>query len=135
MRHLITKYALRALSTFYPPQKPLVFSGADSTLKLADLMIANGQMRPLIVTDGFLLKNGMLDKLLSYLEAQGAKATIFDGIVPNPTFAVVEAGLKVSLDNKCDSVFVVGGGSAIDSAKVIAGAALISKNSSSLKVS
>ncbi|MEQ8825224.1 MAG: iron-containing alcohol dehydrogenase [Filomicrobium sp.] len=115
-------YALRALSTFYPPQKPIVFSGPNTTQKLAEFMVANGQKRPLIVTDSFLLQHGMLDGLLSFLEEKGCQVTIFDGIIPNPTFAVVEAGLKASLENDCDSVFVVGGGSAIDSAKVIAAA-------------
>ncbi len=114
--------ALRALSTFYAPQKPLVFSGAGAAQKLADLMIRSGQKRPLLVTDSFLLKNGMLNELISFLENEGCTVTIFDGIIPNPTFAVVEAGLKASRENSCDAVFAVGGGSAIDAAKVIASA-------------
>jgi alcohol dehydrogenase len=85
-------------------------------------MIRGGQRKPLLVTDSFLLENGMLDDLLAYLESEGCTVTIFDGIVPNPTFAVVEAGLKASLENNCDAVFAVGGGSAIDAAKVIASA-------------
>jgi alcohol dehydrogenase len=64
----------------------------------------------------------MLDGILNYLQKQGCEVTVFDGIIPNPTFAVVEAGLKASLDNECDAVFAVGGGSAIDTAKVIAAA-------------
>ena len=119
--------ALRALSTFYAPQKPLVFSGAGSAQKLADFMIRSGQKRPLLVTDSFLLKNGMLDDLIAFLENEGCTVTVFDRIIPNPTFAVVEGGLKASRENNCDAVFVVGGGSAIDAAKVIASASTSKK--------
>lgn len=123
MFHLAIRLGLRAISTFFPSQKPLVFSGPGSVKKLADLMIRSGQKRPLLVTDSFLLQNGMLSELTAHLEEAGCAVTVFDGIVPNPTFAVVEAGLKACKDNECDAVFVVGGGSAIDSAKVIAAAA------------
>lgn len=119
---MFIKYALRLLSTLYPPQKPLVFTGADSALKLADLLLASGQRRPLIVTDGFLSSMGMLTGVLAHLEQGGAEAVVFDGVTPNPTFAVVEAGLELSRRHGCDSVLVVGGGSAIDAAKVIAAA-------------
>ena len=115
-------YVLRAFSFFFPPQKPIVFSGSGSTLKLAELMVASGQTRPLLVADSFLIENHMLHDLLASLEDAGCTVTIFDSIVPNPTNAVVEAGLKASLDNDCDSVLAAGGGSAIDAAKVIAGA-------------
>lgn len=123
---------LRALSTFFTPQKPLVFSGSDSAIKLADFMVQGGQKRPLLVTDRFLHDNGMLDRLIDFLESEGCVVTVFDGIKPNPTFAVVEQGLKISKDNACDAVFAVGGGSAIDSAKVIASASTSKKTLSRL---
>ncbi|CUH84994.1 iron-containing alcohol dehydrogenase [Thalassovita mediterranea] len=113
-------YALRLVSTFMPIPKPVLFSGPGSTTKLAEFMIDSSYRRPLLVADSFLVQNGMLDGLLAYLKDQGCEVTVFDGIIPNPTFAVVEAGLKLSRDNNCDSVLVIGGGSAIDAAKVIA---------------
>lgn len=115
-------YVLRAFSTFYPPQKPIVFSGSGSALKIAELMIASGQTRPLLVADSFLLENSMLDELLKFFKDAGCTVTVFDGVVPNPTNEVVGAGLKASLENDCDSVLAIGGGSAIDAAKVIAAA-------------
>lgn len=115
-------YVLRFISTFYPPQKPFTFSGSGSTQKLADLMIAGGQKKPLLVTDRFLVENGKLDVLLDHFKANDCQVTIFDGIIPNPTFAEVEAGLKACTENNCDSIFAVGGGSVIDVAKVISAA-------------
>ncbi|MCV6587013.1 MAG: iron-containing alcohol dehydrogenase [Marinibacterium sp.] len=115
-------YGLRVVSTLFPVQKPLLFSGAGSLGKLVDYMTEGGYRRPLLVTDAFLLQNGMLDGLLAQLRDLGCEVTVFDGIIPNPTFAVVEAGLAQSRAGNCDAVLAVGGGSAIDAAKVIAAA-------------
>lgn len=115
-------YALRLVATFFPPQKPLVYSGLGAVQKLADLMVESGHKRPLLVTDGFLLHNNMLDDVLAYMAQAGLQVSIFSDITPNPTFAEVEAGLKVSKSNDCDSVLAIGGGSPLDAAKVIAAA-------------
>jgi alcohol dehydrogenase len=115
-------YVLRAAATFFPSQKPLVFSGLGATQKLTEFMVDGGYKRPLLVTDSFLLQHGMLDEVLAFLREQGCEVTIFDGIIPNPTFAVVEAGLQAGREGNCDSVLAIGGGSAIDAAKVMAAA-------------
>ncbi|WP_350332805.1 iron-containing alcohol dehydrogenase [Coralliovum pocilloporae] len=114
------RFALRTLSTLFPPQKPLLFSGLNSSLKLASLMVAAGHRRPLLVTGKFALRVGMLDDLLAYFDAEGCVVTIFDTVPPNPTFSVVDDGVEACRVNNCDSILIVGGGSAIDAAKVIA---------------
>ena len=53
--------------------------------------------------------------------------TIYDGIIPNPTFAVVEEGVAAIRKGNCDSVFAVSGRSAIDAAKVMASASTSKK--------
>lgn len=115
--------ALKTMNRLYTPEKPLTFSGKGAMMKLASLMVHSGYTRPLVVTDSFLLKNGMLDELLAFFEAEDCAVTVFDGIIPNPTFAVVEAGVEAAKTGNCDAVFAVGGGSAIDAAKVMASAA------------
>lgn len=120
-------FGLRAMSRLFTPEKPLTFSGKGAMIKLADLMVSSGYTRPLIVTDGFLLQNGMLDDLLAFLKQAGCEPTVYDGIIPNPTFAVVEEGVAAIRTGKCDSVFAVGGGSAIDAAKVMASASTSKK--------
>ena len=121
-------YALRVFSRLYPIQKPLVFSGAGSIQKLADLMIAAGHRRPLIITGRFLLENGKLDAFLDHLKTNGCETAIYDGVMPNPTFAQVEDALKASKENNSDSVFAIGGGSIIDVAKVVAAASTNNKS-------
>lgn len=121
-------YALRFLSTFFPPQKPLALSGADSALKLVDLIIASGAKRPLLIADSFLIEHNKLDKVQAKFQDHGCEVTIYDGCVPNPTLNEVKAGLALSIDNHCDSVVAIGGGSVLDIAKVIAAASTSSKN-------
>ena len=120
-------FVLRTMNRLYTPEKPLTFSGKGAMIKLATLMVRSGSKRPLIVTDSFLLKSGMLDGLLDFLKQEGCEATVYDGIIPNPTLAVVEKGAEAIRSGRCDSVFAIGGGSAIDAAKVIAAAATSKK--------
>ena len=116
----LTNFSLKLFTVLFPSQKPLLFTGRDSTIELASLAQASGSTRPLLVTEKFLLKLGLLDEVLEHFKNQGCEVTVFDGIIPNPTYEVIEAGIGACKENDCDSVFAVGGGSAIDAAKAIA---------------
>lgn len=115
-------YGLRVFSKLWPPQKPMVFSGAGSIKELAELILASGSKRPLLVTGKYVLKSGQLDDFIQLLKDGDALVTIYNGSIPNPTFKEIEEGLSLSLSNHCDAVVAVGGGSVIDVAKVISGA-------------
>lgn len=115
-------YALWALSKFYPVQKPLLFSERGSVIKLADFILASGQNKILLVTDKFLLETGKLESLITHIRHSGGDLSIYDGTLPNPTMVQVAHGLAQSIENHCQAVLAVGGGSVIDVAKVIAAA-------------
>lgn len=108
---------------FVPDAKPTVLSGEGSSLKLADTIAHFGLKKVLVVTDAMLVKLGVIAPIVKALEANGIEPVIFDGVEPDPSFAVVEAGLAVLKQNQCDGVLAVGGGSSIDAAKVMALAA------------
>ncbi|ABW26369.1 alcohol dehydrogenase [Acaryochloris marina MBIC11017] len=116
----LTNLSLKMFTVLFPSEKPLLFTGANSTIQLASLAQASGSKRPLLVTEKFLLQLGLLDEVLEYFKNEGCEVTIFDGIIPNPTYEVIEEGIRACQKNDCDSVFAVGGGSTIDAAKVIA---------------
>jgi alcohol dehydrogenase len=78
-----------------------------------------GASNTLIVTDKVLVKLGVVENIKALLEAAGVNAIIFDGVEPNPTEATVAQGVKVYLQNKCDALLSLGGGSAHDSCKAI----------------
>jgi alcohol dehydrogenase class IV len=87
----------------------------DTPKVLSDL----GLKRPLIVTDSFLSKQGLADRLAEALKlAEGLR--IFSGAVPDPTSGSIDAGLGFLKERDHDCVIGLGGGSSIDTAKAMA---------------
>ena len=115
-----TNFSLKMFTRLFPSKVPLLLTGVGSANRLAALLRSSGQKRPLLITEKALLNLGLVDGVLERFEQEGCDVTIFDGIIPNPTYEVIERGIYTCNENNCDSVFVVGGGSAIDAAKVIA---------------
>lgn len=113
----------RLLIALLPENKPTVFSGSGSSLQLTRAIAQLGAQKVLVVTDKILNELGLIEPIKSSLEAQGVEVVVFDGVEPDPSFKVVDAGLAALKLNQCDTVLAVGGGSSIDSAKVMALAA------------
>ena len=111
---------LKAFSMVIPMPRPLLFVGEKSCHELCDMIINEGASKVFIVTDEVLNKLAVPSKVTDYLEANNIDYHVYDGITPDPTFTVVEEGLRQSVDNKCDAVLAIGGGSVIDAAKMIA---------------
>src|SRR6201984_521968 len=78
-----------------------------------------GLKRPLIVTDSFLSKQGLADRLAGVLKL-GDGVRIFSGAVPDPTSSSIDAGLAYIKEHDHDSVIGLGGGSSMDTAKAVA---------------
>lgn len=75
---------------------------------------------PLIVTDESLVKLPIMQDLLSPLEKENVKYTVFSDVQPNPTKENVDMGVEVFKKYGCDGVIAFGGGSALDAGKTIA---------------
>lgn len=99
---------------------PEYIEGPGSISQLPQFMKEKGASKTLVVTDGNLLKLGLLDKMLASLKAAGFEYVVFSDIAPNPTSDNVEAGYKVYLDNACHCLVAFGGGAPMDCAKAIA---------------
>ncbi|WP_423897661.1 iron-containing alcohol dehydrogenase [Candidatus Pelagadaptatus aseana] len=106
-----------------PIREPQLYQGAESLLKLGQVIADSGHSKLLIVTGAGTVKRGQLDQLLRMLDLRSVEYAIYDGIEPDPTFAIVNDGLQMLLSERCDAVLAVGGGSAMDAAKVMALAA------------
>lgn len=111
---------LKAVALVLPIPRPLLFVGESSCHELCDMIINEGATNVFIVTDAVLNKIGVPAKVTDYLDKNNVSYHVYDGITPDPTFAVVEDGLEQSINAKCDAVLAVGGGSVIDAAKMIA---------------
>tara|TARA_R110001599_G_scaffold54667_2_gene151788 strand:+ start:5217 stop:6485 length:1269 start_codon:yes stop_codon:yes gene_type:complete len=114
---------LKAVTYLLNIPKPTIFMSRGASLKLCETVSQFGLKKILIVTDAGLFKLGLLDPIIKQLEDSSMSYSLFTDVLPDPTFDVVEAGLKHYRANNCDSVLAIGGGSSIDAAKVIALAA------------
>ena len=111
---------LKAFAYVVPIRRPMLFVGETSCDELCDMVINEGSTNVFIVTDAVLNKLGIPAKVTDYLDAKNISYKVYDGITPDPTFKVIEEGLRQSVDAKCDSIIAIGGGSVIDAAKMIA---------------
>ncbi|BAN27742.1 iron-containing alcohol dehydrogenase [Caballeronia insecticola] len=78
-----------------------------------------GISRPLIVTDRGIKAVGIVDKVLSALGASH-DVPVYDATPPNPNEAAVREAVDVYIEQQCDGIIAVGGGSSIDLAKGVA---------------
>ncbi len=76
----------------------------------------------LVVTDRFLLTSGMVDSVTAHLK--NCRITVFSDVVPDPPMETVAAGAAMLQQCGAQAIVAVGGGSSIDTAKVIRTAAL-----------
>jgi alcohol dehydrogenase len=108
-------------------RKPQIVSGPGSSLKLCEMIAANGVKKLLIVTDAMLVKIGLLDAMQQKLTELGVHWAVYDGVLPDPSIAQIETGLEMLRREGSQAILAVGGGSSIDAAKVIAARATNNK--------
>jgi len=72
-----------------------------------------------IVTDRNLRSLGFSDMVIKHLKEAGIEAKVFDEIEGEPTKEMVEKGAKILCEYGADWIVAVGGGSAMDAAKVM----------------
>jgi alcohol dehydrogenase class IV len=106
-----------------PQPRPAIYIGAGSSGQLCRNIASFGVKRVFIVTDRPLVELGLLQPTVERLQSLGVDSVVFDGVLPDPTVAVVDSGITMLRSAGCDGVLAFGGGSSMDSAKVIALAA------------
>ncbi len=103
---------------FHSPTK--VTFGEHMAATVADVVKEFGGTRPFVVTDDFLFKSKILDPVFTSLaELTSGKTVIFSDVPPDSEVATVNAAAEMARQNGCDCVVAVGGGSAMDTAKVV----------------
>lgn len=113
-----TMHLASYLLNFNPPE---ILQGEDALGKqLKDKLDSLGYHRPLLIITPSMLRCGAHAKL----EEAHIDFIPFDKVEPNAPFRLVYEAKKAYLDNECDCLIALGGGSAIDIAK--AAGALIS---------
>ncbi|HEX7665303.1 MAG TPA: iron-containing alcohol dehydrogenase [Polyangiaceae bacterium] len=107
-----------AIVTWSFPTKIVFGNGALSTL--AKEVGALGKKRALVVVDAGVVKAGIADKVKAELEKGGVAASVFDKVDPNPVEKNIFDGVAAFKAHNADIVISVGGGSPLDTGKLIA---------------
>ena len=78
-----------------------------------------GKKKAFIVTDSFLYKNGYVKAIESKLDEMHIQHTCFYEVAPDPTLECAKAGADAMRSFEPDVIIALGGGSAMDAAKIM----------------
>ena len=103
---------------FRAPEKVYLKKGC-LPVALSELKTVMGKKKAFIVTDSFLYHNGYTKPITDKLDEMGIQHTTFFDVAPDPTLACAKAGAKQMTDFAPDCIIALGGGSAMDAAKIM----------------
>jgi alcohol dehydrogenase class IV len=98
-----------------------IMTGVGSLSQLGEAVRRYGKRALLVCGGTAMRRSGILNAGMEHLERAGVSATVFDQVAGEPTCSVVEMGREVARDRAVDVVIGLGGGSALDTAKAVAG--------------
>ena len=103
---------------FRAPEKVYMKRGC-LPVALEELKNVMNKKRVFIVTDTFLYKNGYTKVVTDKLDEMGIVHETFFNVAPDPTLACAKEGAKLIDAFKPDCIIAIGGGSAMDAAKIM----------------
>ncbi|MCF8042739.1 MAG: iron-containing alcohol dehydrogenase [Desulfarculaceae bacterium] len=117
-----TFYETDKLSTFLASKKTLLAKGVISQAGVEAKKL--GAKKVLVVTDAGVVKAGLTDKVRDALSAEGLEVGVFDGILPEPPARVIDQCAGEFRAGGYDLCLGLGGGSSLDSAKIVSNLAV-----------
>ena len=103
---------------FRAPEKVYIKKGCLG-VALSELKAVMGKKKAFIVTDSFLYNNGYTKAVEAKLDEMGIRHTCFYDVAPDPSLACAKAGAAQMAAFQPDVIIAVGGGSAMDAAKIM----------------
>lgn len=110
----------RLVSHFLPWREPKLLQGEHALADLPKEFSIERLQKLLIVTDQTVAKLPFFIELCDHLKQEKLTFTVFDNVIPNPTINNIEEGRALYLQQQCEAIIAIGGGSVIDCAKGIA---------------
>ena len=97
-----------------------IIAGPGSIERITELVTDFAATQVLIISDKGVARAGLIDHPKALLEAAGVTVTVLDDTPPEPEVGQVEAIFAAARQHACDLVIGIGGGSAMDVAKIVA---------------
>lgn len=97
---------------------PYTIFGNGAVAEVVNIVREFGGENVLLITGETIGKSGLLERLKKPLEDNGVEMAVFSGVEPNNPIENIVQSAKVAKENNCDTIIGVGGGSAMDNAKV-----------------
>ena len=103
---------------FRAPEKVYIKRGC-LPVALEELKSVMDKKRVFIVTDKFLFENGYTKCITDKLNELGIEYTTFADVAPDPNLSCAKEGSRLMETFKPDCIIAIGGGSAMDAAKIM----------------
>jgi len=103
---------------FRAPEKVYIKKGC-LPVALEELKEVLNKKKVFIVTDTFLFENGYTKGVTDKLDEMGIMHTTFSNVAPDPTLGCAIEGTHAMNQFKPDCIIAIGGGSAMDAAKIM----------------
>lgn len=97
----------------------MISFGPGAIAKLPENLSETGTTKPLIVTDPGLAKTDVFQTVTSVLKGSSVPFEVFSEVHPNPLDEDIAKALEIYRKGSCDGIIGLGGGSALDAAKVV----------------
>lgn len=101
-------------------QTPRIIYGEGVSLNISSYLDNFNVKNVMVVYDAGVKSAGIIDPIVNSLKENGYNVSEYDGVVPDPTVEVIEAGAKAAKAAGAEAFVGVGGGSTLDSTKCIA---------------
>ncbi|NEX95195.1 iron-containing alcohol dehydrogenase [Caulobacter sp. 17J65-9] len=108
------------MSNFVFETTPRIVCEDGAAARLGQFVRELGARRVLVVTDRGLVEAGVVRPALEGLEAAGVEAVLFSDVLADPPEAAVETAVGAARAAGAEAVIGLGGGSSMDTAKLVA---------------
>jgi alcohol dehydrogenase class IV len=99
---------------------PKIICEQGAAKRLGEIARGLGMSQVFLVTDIGLMKAGLIDGALTSFSEAGVKVTVFSDVLADPPEVSVQAAVKAAALVHADGVIGFGGGSSLDTAKLVA---------------
>ena len=100
-----------------PWRKAIPIEGPGSIRKIPELLKEQKVKKPMLITDNGLVKAGIAQRIIDVLVKAQFAYVVYTDVEPNPSVITVNKIQKLYIDQNCDGIIALGGGSSMDAAK------------------